>query len=184
MNIHDIANSPYLQSYIQKNINDPWAMTPYFGYRHIDNAQKGAYGEMFTSLLMNGMGFSVQPPENRGHDRIIDGYKTEIKFSLAHANKNKNGTIPNQFTMNHVSLNKDWDRLIFIGINHPDTEIEPISFYFTKTDFIEFMKTDDFFTCFSYQQGGTKLENDDYISAGKKLITLSESSLTKSLNTW
>lgn len=184
MNIHDIANSKYLQAYIQKNVNDPWASTPYFGYRHIDNAQKGAYGEMFTSLLMEGMGFKVESPNNRGHDRIISGYKTEIKFSLAHADKSKIKTIPNQFTMNHVSADKDWERLIFVGINHPDTEIEPMAFYFTKHDFLSYRQMPEFFLSFAYQQGGSKLENDDYISSGKRLINLSECKLVRSLNTW
>lgn len=184
MNIHDIANSHHLKLYLQKNINDPWAETPYFGYRHVDNAQKGAYGEIFTALLMHGYNFAVQPPVNRGHDRIIDGYKTEIKFSLAHSNKTKTKTIPNQFTMNHVSVEKDWDRLIFIGVNHPDTELKPVAFYFTKNDFLSFREDEKFFECFSYQQGGTGLQNDDYMSAGKKLLNLYESPISKELNRW
>ena len=78
--------------------------------------QKGKFGEKFVENYMTHLGYTVEERHNGdpGHDRIIDGKKIEIKFSIA----NKVNGVPrkDRYLINHISLSKDWDRLIFFGI--------------------------------------------------------------------
>jgi len=110
---------------------------------------------------MGQMGYEVSPPTDPGHDRIIDGYKTEIKFSLAVSKGNQ--IIDDKFIINHVAVGKDWERLIFCGINPQDSRSRRVQmYYFNKEDFADYISTGDR-TIFKHQQSGSKVGNDDYI---------------------
>jgi hypothetical protein len=120
-------------------------------------------------------------------DMVVDGFKTEIKFSLANSKGNKINV--DKFIINHVAVGKNWDRLVFCGIN-PMGSSERVHMYFAdKQDFKDYMDsfvvparaTDDiklrkqiFGTCvFKPQQGGFKTLNDDYMCTNfKKLVAL------------
>ena len=149
-----------LREYIDNNLKDPWNGTNFEKYVFMSPKQKGVLGELFVSKFMTLAGHKVVQAKTStaGHDRVIDGILTEIKFSLATRDK-KGGVYVDKFIINHVSVGKDWERLIFCGINPNE---EDICFVFiTKEDFEEHLKSDKCY--FNIQQGGKSGGNDDYI---------------------
>jgi len=180
-----IATDEELVNFINANLYDPWTGTPYEGYRYLDNKQKGNYGEIFASKILEKDGLVVEKAKksNDSYDRKIGDYKVEIKFSLSHTDHKKKSTKKDQFTLNHVALEKNWDRLVFVGINYEDSD--SIGKFMEKSDFEKLMKdSDEFYNYFSRQQGGKKSNNDDYISTGKKLKNLINSDYMKDLSEW
>jgi hypothetical protein len=182
----EIAKDNELLEYKQSKLNDPWIGTYFNGYRYLDPKQKGTYGELFIGKIFENNGFEVKKAEksNDSYDRYIDGYKTELKFSLAHTDHKNNKVIENSFSLNHVSKNKYWDRLVFLGINY-DTD-NSIMKFMEKKDFVDLLenKKDDFFTYFSYQQGGKNGKNDDFMSKNTKLLKLLSSPYMREINEW
>lgn len=179
--VFEISSSKKIQGYIKDNLFDPWESTCFAGYRFMDNKQKGALGEMIVRSFFEESGAEVKSPisSTAGHDLIIDDILTEVKFSLAHTNLKKRTTKEDCFTMNHVALGKDWERLIFLGINY---DMSKTRFKFmTKELFSEALHTGDYF---SYQQGGNKAKNDDYIIASAKLKKLINSRFMKDISEW
>ena len=142
--------------------NNNWSDDKVFkDYHKLGNKQKGVAGEYFVENIMRKMGSTVIPPTHTDHDRVIDGYKTEIKFSLA-VSKGLD-IIDNKFIINHVAMGKDWDRLIFCGINPKNSSSNRVQmYYFDKEDFIVYM-TQTLSPIFKHQQTGKKGGNDDFI---------------------
>ena len=168
------------RSYLEDQLFDPWHNTEFEGYRYVGNKQKGAWGEQVASHMLETMGCKVEPPTNAGHDRIIDGKKVEMKFSLATTN-NKTHQIQNDsFILNHVSVGKDWEYLLFIGVNFKEEFRRMI---LTKSKFIEIIQ-DENQPYFNRQQGGDKVGNDDWMCQSKHLINLIESDHVESLENW
>ena len=168
-----------LQEYISKNAKDPWIGTPFEGYVHMSPKQKGEFGERFVSKFFELMHCNVKRAKTStaGHDRVVDNYLTEIKFSLATRDKN-GGVKKDQFIINHVSKDKDWERLVFFGINQSQNDSRLI--WFTKEDFLTHLESDE--NCFASQQGGKSIGNDDYICT--KVDRLIECSFVKSITEW
>ena len=170
-----------LVDYINQNIQDPWIGTPFEGYVFMSPKQKGEFGEQFVSKYFGLKGSEVKRAKTStaGHDRIIDKILSEIKFALAcRGNKNKKKVIKDKFVINHISKDKDWERLVFFGIN--PTEEDCRLFWFTKEDFLNYLKFDD--CIFKHQQGGKSIGNDDYICT--KVDRLIECTFVKSINEW
>tara|TARA_R110002126_G_scaffold131598_1_gene275448 strand:+ start:32 stop:664 length:633 start_codon:yes stop_codon:yes gene_type:complete len=180
-----------LENFLIESHKNNWTHTPFEKYPEISTKNKGVFGEKVVEKYMELSGYSVESPIDTGHDRIIGGIKTEIKFSLANSPMiaGKNDTLrgqklinPDEFTFNHIAEGKDWDRLIFFGINpHPNqkdtnwklyhtrtsSQIKPEqirAYWMSKKDFVKHMRT--FQTIFSHQQGGKKGNNDDYMAGG------------------
>ena len=149
-----------LCGYINDNLKDPWKGTSFEGYVFMSPKQKGEFGERFVSKLMTLSGSEVKRAKTStaGHDRVIDDILTEIKFALATRNK-KDGVTIDKFIINHVSVGKDWQRLIFCGINSDEKDARIV--FITKEDFEAHLKSDKCY--FNIQQGGKKVGNDDYI---------------------
>lgn len=162
-------------------INSNWSQDPlFFNYHKLGNKQKGVAGEHYVQTLMEVRGSEVTPPADPGHDRIIDGYKTEIKFSLAVSK----GTdiIPDKFIINHVAVGKDWDRLIFCGINPLDSDSPRARIYFfAKEDFANYMSSGGNLI-FKHQQSGKKGGNDDFICTD--FVGFSSLPFVKDISQW
>ena len=167
-----------LQEYIQNNLQDPWTGTPLEGYVYLSPKQKGEFGERFVSKYMTINGHEVKKAASStaGHDRIIK-HRTEIKFSLATRNNN-GGVVKDKFIINHVSVGKDWERLIFCGINKNEEDARIV--FITKEDFEEHLKSDNCY--FKVQQGGKKVGNDDYICTN--VAALLECDFVKDISQW
>ena len=126
-----------LRDYIDANVQDPWHDTMFRGYVFMSPKQKGEFGERFVSKFFESVllcDVKRAKTSTAGHDRVIDGILTEIKFSLATRDK-KGGTKKDQFIINHVSKDKDWERLVFFGINPSEDDCR--FFWFCKEDFIQ-----------------------------------------------
>ena len=150
-----------LQDYISDNTRDPWKGTPFENYVHMSPKQKGEFGERFVSAFFNSMKCDVQraATSTAGHDRVIDNILTEIKFALATRDARKGGVKQDSFIINHVSKDKDWERLVFFGINPDEKDARLV--WFTKEDFIKHLESDN--CVFAHQQGGKGIGNDDFI---------------------
>ena len=168
-----------LQDYINENTQDPWEGTPFEKYVHIGNKIKGEFGERFVHKYMESKGHDVKRAKTStaGHDRVIDGIRTEIKFSLATRNK-KGGVNKDKFIINHLACGKDWERFIFCGINPNEEDIR--IFYILKADFEAHLKSDD--CLFNVQQGGKDSGNDDFICT--KVKELLECDFVKDISEW
>ena len=70
------------------------------------------------------------------------------------------GVTTDSFVINHVSKGKDWDRLIFCGINPREEDLRLV--WFTRADFAKHVESGAS-SCFNTQQGGKKIKNDDYM---------------------
>lgn len=155
----EIATNQELVNYLAENIYDPWVNTPFEGYVYLGSKKQGAFGERFiSSALKNAYTLDVQKPLNTGHDRLVSSVKTEFKFTLASRDCAKRKINIDGFSINHVALSKDWDRLIVCAIN-PE-EFTSYFVYITKEDFIREMNLAD--PIFKSQQGGDSSNNDDF----------------------
>ena len=169
-----------LQNYIEQNLEDPWQRTPFEGYVFMSPKQKGEFGERFTSKYLTHLGCNVKRAKTStaGHDRVFDDILTEIKFSLAIRNRSKGGVIFDKFIINHVSSGKDWERLVFVGVNENEEDLRVI--WFTKEDFNNHIASSN--SLFKVQQGGKGVGNDDYICTNVK--NLLECEWVKSISVW
>ena len=161
-----------INSHLKEN---PWNNTALERYTYLDPKNKGSVGEEIikTYVQENCPQAKITKRLSPGHDAIINGYRTEMKFSVA-TKRNMNY----QFTFNHIGIEKDWDRIIFMGING---DLNEKVVWFTKEDILEILKTS---TCLAHQQGGNSSKNDDYISANKNSQILMNHPLAKSINQW
>ena len=168
-----------LRDYSDNNLKDPWKGTNFEGYVFMSPKQKGEFGERFVSKFMTSLGHEVLRAKSStaGYDRLINKILTEIKFALATRDK-KGGVIKDKFIINHVSVGKDWERLIFCGIN-PDEKDARIVFI-TKEDFEAHLKSDKCY--FNVQQGGKSVGNDDYICTN--VAALLECDFVKDIAEW
>lgn len=170
-----------LKEYIGQNLVDPWKDTYFEGYVYMSPKQKGEFGERLVSMYMEKIKkCKVLKPESYTgpFDRIIDDLKVEIKFSLAC--RSCRGIEKDRFIINHVSESKDWNRLIFCGINEREQDMR-IGFI-TKEDFTLMIGSET--SPFKYQQGGKKIKNDDYICSGPNMKKFLEMEQFKSLDKW
>jgi len=179
MELSSLLMESDLTGYISENLSDLWEGTPLQGYKLLDNKQKGGYGEVMASKLCEQLGLKVTNRVNSDHDMVVNGYKTEVKFSIAQTNKDKTAINKDVFMMNQVGVGKDYDRLLFIGIN-PNFEESRIV-WFDKKDIKKIINNKDYF---GYQQGGNNAENDDYMSGSARLIRLINSKYARTLEQW
>ena len=169
-NLDEYFEDGVLQNYVKTKTYDPWIGTQYEGYLSLANTQMGVFGEILVSKIMSKNGSDVCVRENVGHDRIIDGYKTEIKFSLSRK--------LDYFTFNHIACNKDWERVLFLGVN-PENNFRMNWIY--KEDFVNNINSDN--RIFNHQQGGENGNNDDFMFADK-YSKLEDSGILQSMNLW
>ena len=172
-------NDGSLRDYIDSNAQDPWEETPFKGYVFMSPKQKGEFGERFVSKYLTAELCDVKRAKTStaGHDRVVNGILTEIKFSLATRNK-KGGVKKDSFIINHISRDKDWERLIFFGINSDEEDARLV--WFNKEDFIANLESDE--CLFAHQQGGKSIENDDFICT--KVSALLAQPWVRSIDEW
>ncbi len=171
-----------LAKFLADNTRDPWMATPFQGYVHMDPKQKGEFGEQFVERYAQLQGHMVARAKTSTapYDRIINGHRTEIKFSLAMRNR-EGGISPNRFIINHAAKGKDWDRFIFVCINGP-LESDWVIKWFSKADFLSHLDSSD--CLFREQQGGRSGGNDDYMCSGAKAERLISQPWVQPFSLW
>ena len=171
---NDLSNAGL--NYIkQKTEFGKWKGTSLEEYEMLNPKAKGKFGEGVITFIAENYGLNVQPhkDENDDYDLIINGIKTEAKFSGATERNYKW-----QFTFNHIAMEKDWDRLILMGING-DLQYKIV--WFTKDEIAEIMQCESFL---NHQQGGKYSKNDDFMCSQNKATKLLNHSFAKTLNQW
>ena len=181
-----------IREYIRSMINDPWIDTDIEGYKFVGNVQKGKVGEVYVSNYMKDeLGCEVLPADcgpNGPYDRIISGNNTEIKFSAAHSDnnadiptikRNKCGEV--NWTINHVAVEKCWERLIFCGMDLVNGVAIPNLVWCIKQDFIDCLNET---TLFKPQQGGQNGDNDDFMCSAANVIKWIKSDYAKDISEW
>lgn len=141
MNIYELKEQFQIVS------NNPWAGTPLESYYLAPAKSKGSKGEEIVSHILTYLGYQVKPRQNTGHDRIVNGVKTEIKFATA---INRNAEWGCMF--NHIGFEKDWDEILLVCVNG-DGNIRGV--VYNKNNFPKDLA--------NHQQGGVKSDNDDYL---------------------
>lgn len=140
-----------LQDFLrQKTINNPLKGTLLENYTYIHPKQKGQFGEMFVNKICKRLNYTVERPLNLSHDSIINGVKTEIKFSVMGGDT---------LIFNHIAKSKDYDRLIFACCYGNTIDIK----YCSKETACTLIDTG----VFKRQQNGKKGTNDDYMFVTK-----------------
>jgi hypothetical protein len=196
----DLSADPHWEKLTKLNHN--WESDPIFQtYHKQGNKQKGTNGEYVVENFFRALGKNVvatRDSEYKGtdFDMVVDGYKTEIKFSLANSTGDQINT--DKFIINHLGIEKQFDRLVFCGIN-PEGSSTRVHMYFAEKQDIEdyinhyvipARETDDielrkkiFKTClFKPQQGGYKSLNDDYMCTDFNMF--SKLPFIKHINLW
>lgn len=155
MNVTDISELFICDS------SSPWKGTPLNDFYLLNPKKKGGQGEKIAGAILEKLGYDVNydVPNNGGYDMIVDGKKTEIKFSLASTRN-----FIWQFTFNHIGFKKDWEQIIFVGING-DMNIHIVKY--DKDNLPQDL--------LSKQQGGKKGDNDDFMCSGVKSTKLMKS---------
>jgi hypothetical protein len=175
-----IFEDPVVIGKINKYLDDPWSNTPFSGYVYLTPSQKGQYGEYAVKkYLEQNYKKTITNRINPGHDIVVENHKVEVKFSVACRSRKKD-TPPtkNNFIINHIATHKDWDRLIFCGINYPG---EAMLVWFSKEDFAKHIQSGTN-TIFNRQQGGNTGTNDDYVCT--KIDALLELDWVHTLDKW
>lgn len=151
---------------------NPWEGTPFEKYYQTGAKQKGALGELIVASFLKDRGFLVEKSTDLGHDRTINGWKTEIKFSCA-----TKRNFDFLFTFNHISFCKDWDRIIFCGING---DLEAKIVWFSKEDMRILLQEG----LLKHQQAGKDNNLDDYCVMNKDSNKLLFHSRAKEMETF
>jgi hypothetical protein len=159
-----------LTNYVKSKLDDPWKGTNFEGYLKLSASQMGFFGQSLVAKIMHEMGCEVSDRLNSGHDKVIDGYKTEIKFSLS--------TQKDKFIFNHIACHKDWDRLIILGVNF-DNHFRMN--WIDKEDFVNNINSSN--RIFRRQQGGQDGDNDDYMYA-EKYLKLKNTGILQDMVSW
>lgn len=153
-----------------KNKGPLWENTPYEKYERAAPKTKGCYGELIVSNFVSfTYGLTVEDADNPGHDRKVNNKKTEIKFSCA-----TNRNFDFEFMFNHIGFEKDWERIIFCGING---DLEEKIIWLTKEDLLKIKEEG----LLAHQQGGKKSKNDDWICTGSNSTKLLNHSSAKKM---
>lgn len=146
-------NSIYnLKDYFILDKSNPWEGTPLENYYALNPAAKGNKAEEIVSSILTSMGYDVKDRTDSGHDRIINGIKTEIKFATA-VNRNTDWGC----MYNHISFEKDWDQILLVCVNG-DCLIHGILYKKEKLPK----------ELLAHQQGGKRSDNDDFMVEATK----------------
>jgi len=181
-----------VKDYVSEQNQDHWIGTAYEGYKFLGNKQKGQFGEKIIDDLFRSLGCKVTKPSNTGHDSVVNGIRMEYKFSLS---QQKNGIIQkNSWMMNHVAEGKDWEWLLFAGVNPEGTD--DVVGLLSKENFVKILRTENEIKMkvrakgqlrnkfFGAQQGGNKADNDDWMSGSRSLVALLNSEYMIGVDEW
>lgn len=183
-NQEDLFADGSLREYITQNLEDPWENTSFEGYVYLSPKQKGEFGERFFEKLFVAKGCEVKRAASAtdSYDRLVDDLKVEMKFSLATRDKKDGGIKPNNFIINHVSKGKNFDRLVFCCINGEEKSKWTIK-WVTHADFVAHVENEST-SLFKHQQGGKKVDNDDYMCSGASVTQLLAHEMVKDISEW
>ena len=154
MNFNTFADE--IRSNLAKYSKNPWSGTLLEGYYALTPKHKGCVGELLVGDILANLGYTVANRTDAGHDYLINGIPTEVKFALVTDRNDKYECI-----FNHIGFKKSWEQIILCCVNG-DLNLRMV--LYTKEQLAQMM--------LSRQQGGKDGENDDFMTSGKKSAAL------------
>ena len=152
---------------------DGWETSKFNAWQKQGNKAKGTTGENYIKYFLDTQGYLnvVKVGGCRDHDLKSDSQNIEVKTSFAMKNDGK--IIHDSWKFQHIGFHKDWEYIVFIGINPPLSmgrvrrgwRDNPKDFnvaWFTREQ-LENFRNEELLTP---QQGGKKGENDDWWTTG------------------
>lgn len=127
--------------------------SPFVHLKLMHAKQKGSRYEMITECVLRKLGFDVKKPKSIEYDRIVDGYRCEIKGSTL--NKNTDN-----FSFLQIRPDQDYDKLIF-SMFYPD---ELVLMEMSKDCIFQNIENGNF----KKQHGGNKADSRTYCYYGNK----------------
>ena len=150
MNILDLIDSDLLLA----EQEDPRYINSAFRFvKQMHAKQKGKRYEEITECVVRKLGHIVSKPINTDHDRIIDGFKVEIKGSTL--NKNTDN-----FSFLQIRPDQDYDKLYFT-MCYPN---ELVIMEMSKEQVLKNIQNG----IFKKQHGGNKAESRTYLYYGNR----------------
>jgi hypothetical protein len=185
MNLFEIISKDSFTNIINERLstinarNLMWKDSPFSEYVKLDNKQRGSVSEVLMKEFLSEIGLSVERRSSTDNDCIVGKYKTELKFALESTRKyTKQGKmLHGSFTINHISVSKDWNRLICAFVTPENYNI----YWMTKAQFI---RHKDNRMLFNKQQAGNKNDNDDYMFGGSQYGNLVAKNILKDITKW
>lgn len=133
---------------------DPrYVNSPFRHLKQLHAKQKGKRYEKITECVVRKLGHTVSKPLNTDHDRLVDGYKVEIKGSTL--NKNTD-----HFSFLQIRPDQDYDKIYFT-MCYPD---ELVIMEMTKAKVLENIQNGNF----KKQHGGNKADSGTYLYYGNR----------------
>lgn len=128
-------------------VDESWIGSSNEKVRILPSATKGAFGAKIAKNVLASIGVDTFGPGASAYDIMVDGQKTEVKFSTGMGSKGK-------YTFQQLRKFHDFDRCIFVAVSPEETRI----WWATRTDLDEHV--------FAYdkcrQHGGKKGKTDTY----------------------
>ena len=110
--IKEAVNAPSYSKAAEKlaKTREFWKAGPLFDIHSLSSKSKGAALESIAADLCERVyGLEVKPRNDTSHDRIIQGYSTEIKSSMTWDN------IPSNWKWQQIRRQQVYDRIIFLA---------------------------------------------------------------------
>jgi len=166
---------------IPSSNQDPWMSSVFNNWQKLPVKKKGETGELYIQHVLQSYGYDVQHigggADHDLHD-LTNDIKLEVKTSFANKHaKQKDKITSDDFTWNHVGVDKGWDVLVLVGINHEDSECrytrrgwreiteDVVIRFLPRSVVMELIDNGSF----RAQQGGKDSGNDDWMLDGSVL---------------
>lgn len=127
--------------------------SPFVHLKALSAKQKGSRYELITSQVLRAIGYDVQKPLSTDYDRIVDGFKCEIKGSTLAKNTDK-------FSFLQIRPDQEYDKIIFTMF-YPH---ELVMMEMTKNVVLSNIDS----KIFKKQHGGNKASSGTYCYYGNK----------------
>jgi len=108
----EIVELDFFSKILDKQATDLYKESPFLPLKNLSSSSKGANLEKLVTELLLQKGYTVTSRSNKGHDRVINGKKVEIKGSLLWGT----GT---HFRWQQIRTGQDYDILCCVAV-YPD----------------------------------------------------------------
>lgn len=94
--------------------SSPWAGSPFEWVMSLASRSRGRAGEVLVEAWLRRIDLTVRPPQNSGHDRVVNGHKVEIKFSTLWQ--------AGQYVFQQLR-NQDYEYILLLGISPHEVSV-------------------------------------------------------------
>lgn len=171
----------------------PWHSSKFCSWQKTTPKRKGIIGEeLIQKFILPDYNIKVEKiGGNADHDLIDTTNGLNIEVKTGFATKQKGVIVSDNFMFQHIGLHKNWDILVFVGVNHEDItkmhirkdwrkDPEPLFIRFISKKDIRLMIDKGYI---KHGQGGKSGNNDDWMTASSLLYSTEYLKKYKDYNT-